>query len=167
MHAPYHALDIDFEHMIITRALYSTYPARSALHLHPAACSAMCTLQHAREYACECWWSLPTIILVRMGRKHVVSCKVWLIGIWPTLNQGFIALVASVVGLQAKSSQFLAAFNGLIAATAQPCAYISRSGHFRGVNNRRTNRFIALPLAHTRGVRNNACSSTINVQAWY
>jgi hypothetical protein len=41
--------------------------------------------------------------------------------------------VASVVRLQAKQSQFLAASDGLIRGTALPCVYISRSrsGRFR------------------------------------
>jgi hypothetical protein len=56
--------------------------------------------------------------------------------------QGFIALV----GFQAKPTQFLAAFDGLIAVTVRPCAYISRSGHFLA------DKPIVLPLAHARGV---------------
>jgi hypothetical protein len=61
--------------------------------------------------------------------------------------------VGSVVGLQAKPSWFLGAFDDLIAVTALPHAYISRSGYFRADNNRWTNRF-TLPLAHARRVIN-------------
>ena len=68
----------------------------------------------------------------------------WSIGVADiaTQNQPFVALVASVVPFQAKSSQFFAVFDSLVAITTHPGAQNSRSGPFR-VNdddNRRTNR---------------------------
>jgi hypothetical protein len=62
---------------------------------------------------------------VRMGRKHVVRSAVGVVDrrdYVPTPYQGFIALVASVVGLQAKPGQFLADLDSFIAVTTRPCA---------------------------------------------
>ena len=61
-----------------------------------------------------------------------------------TQNQPFVALVASVVPFQTKSSLFLAVFDSLVAITTHPGAQNSRSGRFRvnngdNNNNRQTN----------------------------
>ena len=83
----------------------------------------------------------------------------WSIGVAniATQNQPFVALVASVVPFQEKSSQFFAVFDSLVAIITHLGAQNSRSGRFRvndNDNNRRTKRLL-YPLLRMRARGNN------------
>ena len=87
----------------------------------------------------------------------------WSIGVADiaTLNQPFVALVASVLPFEANPSQFFAVFDSLGVITTHIGAQNSRSGRFR-VNddndNRRTKRLLyRLLRMRARGKKSKTC----------